>query len=270
MMSETTETRRPIEQADLDRVSWYHEFDFGHGLRAIPQAVELPNHRRIWRFIEAQLAQIDFKGKTVLEIGSWDGYWSFHAERAGAAAVLATDDRTQNWATGEGIWLARELLQSNIEVRQDVSIYELSALERTFDIIICFGVYYHLVDPFYGLAQLRHCCHAGTQVLLEGDVLHGTPSPHEVRLAYRQDWPTFLPAKEAFNEMVQATYFTIEAQAFLNGPPLPKKRLFRSPRPRILHDRAFTICRAYEGANRFHPYLPPFGLRRYDERFRES
>jgi tRNA (mo5U34)-methyltransferase len=57
-------------------------------------------HRQIWAFIEQQLATVDFRGKRVLEVGSWDGYWSFWAERHGARSVLATDDLSQNWSAG--------------------------------------------------------------------------------------------------------------------------------------------------------------------------
>lgn len=269
-MSQTGEEAHRISQAQLDRVRWYHEFDFGNGLRAQPVDPHLDAHRRIWRFIERQLERIDFRGKTVLEIGSWDGYWSFQAERAGAKAVLATDDHTQNWSTSEGIWLARELLQSKIEVRQDVSIYELGSLGRSFDIIICFGVYYHLVDPFYGFTQLRHCCRPDTLLLLEGDVGHAPMHAHEARIQYRPELAAFLPAAPLFNQMLRAAYFEIESQAFLVGPRVPRKRWLRPAKPVSPLDRAFTVCRPFEGTNELHYYRPPFGLSAYDDRFRSA
>ena len=40
--------------------------------------------------MEQQLDAVPFHGKSVLDIGCWDGYWSFYAERRGAASVLAT------------------------------------------------------------------------------------------------------------------------------------------------------------------------------------
>ena len=33
----------------------------------------------------------DLAGKTVLDIGAWDGYYSFQAERLGASGVVALD-----------------------------------------------------------------------------------------------------------------------------------------------------------------------------------
>src|SRR5439155_9488823 len=139
---------RAEAQARVDSIEWYHDFDFGDGLVARSHHENVDIVRLVWRFIEQQLDRLDFRGKSVLEIGAWDGYWSFYAERRGAAVVVATDDATQNWADGRGLPLARELLESKIEIRQDVSIYDLTTLNRRFDIILCLGVFYHLRDPF--------------------------------------------------------------------------------------------------------------------------
>src|SRR5687768_12760300 len=102
-------------QRRIDQVQWYHEFDFPNGLVARSKTEDIVFHRRIWSFIRHELDQIDFAGKTVLDIGCWDGYWSFYAERRGAKSVLAADDQTQNWAGSSGILLAKELMGSSIE-----------------------------------------------------------------------------------------------------------------------------------------------------------
>ena len=261
------------QQARIDQVSWYHEFDFGGGLQARSRTPDIENHRSLWRFIEQNLEAVDFRGKTVLEIGSWDGYWSFYAERRGAKEVLASDDLTQNWADGQGILLARELLNSGIEVRQNLSVYELSSLGRTFDIILCLGVYYHLMDPLYGLAQMRHCCHSGSLLLLEGDLVREGMAPNEVRLNYESHLPAFLPAVPVFAKLLQAAYFTVSSQSFILPPPrMRKARWYRRARPiqEPYLNRAFTVCRPFEGTNDCHPYEPPFGLKAYDERFRSA
>src|SRR5207245_1655523 len=126
------------------QVRWYHEIDFGNGLKSRSPAAKLESRRRVWGFNEQQLDAVDFRGKEVLDIGCWDGYWSFYAERNGAKHVLATDDVSQRWSVGNGLLVAKEILQSGIETRQDLSIYRLDSLGRKFDVIMCFGVYYHL------------------------------------------------------------------------------------------------------------------------------
>src|SRR5215475_15324914 len=95
-------------QQRIDDIRWYHEFEFPNGLVARSHAPDIEVHRRIWAFVATELDQIDFTGKTVLDLGCWDGRWSFYAESRGARRVLATDDRTQNWAASSGLLLAEE------------------------------------------------------------------------------------------------------------------------------------------------------------------
>jgi tRNA (mo5U34)-methyltransferase len=65
---------------------WWHSIDLGDGVvtpgrkTAAQHALEL----EAWRLPS-------FEGKTVLDIGAWDGFYSFHAEGAGARRVLAMD-----------------------------------------------------------------------------------------------------------------------------------------------------------------------------------
>ena len=73
-------------QPELDAVTWYHEFDFGNGRRTKTHCGHIDHHRRVWEFVESHLAAVDFRGKSVLDIGAWDGYWSFYAEKSGAGA----------------------------------------------------------------------------------------------------------------------------------------------------------------------------------------
>jgi tRNA (mo5U34)-methyltransferase len=245
-------------QAEIDRIQWYHEFDFGNGLRARSHIEHVEGVRETWRFIERQLDRIDFRGRSVLDIGVWDGYWSFYAERRDAASVLATDDVSQNWAAGAGLRLARELLDSQIEVRQDISIYDLTSLRRTFDVILCLGVFYHLRDPFYGFT----CCHRDTIVVLEGEVAWTGVAPTEVRYFYNH-YLEFLPSRDALAALIKSAYLRVESEAWLH--PFPDRPSETAP---VQSDRALLICRPFEGTNDMYVYKPHFGLHAYDDRFR--
>jgi tRNA (mo5U34)-methyltransferase len=263
-------------QARVDEIEWYHEFDFGEGLRARSRAPDVAWHRRVWQFVERQLAGVDFRDRTVLDVGAWDGHWSFYAERRGARDVIATDDLTQNWSDGRGIHLAKELLGSDVEIRQDLSIYQLGALKRTFDIVTCFGVYYHLVDPLYAFAQLRHCCHDNTLLLLDGDV--GRSGMHADEVRYRFDdsrLSAFVPSERALRQMLRVSYLNVQSHAWLDSSRWRFKdsalaRPVRFVLNRPLIGRAFTVCRPFRGINELHPYEPPFGLATYDDRFRQG
>jgi tRNA (mo5U34)-methyltransferase len=200
-------------QAKIDAVNWYHEFDFGNGLKATTRS-DTSSHRRIWEFLEANLDSVDFRGKSVLDIGAWDGYWSFYAERRGAKSVLSTDDLSQNWSEGTGIQLAKELLNSKIEINQQMSVYRLASMGRKFDVILFLGVYYHLHDPFYALSQIRHCCHENTVVLIDGPVSNSDLNGGAV-FELRNRKEEFLPTPSALDQLLQAAYINTNRNASL-------------------------------------------------------
>jgi len=261
-------TESANRQAEIDRIDWYHELDFGNGLRSRPQSPDMAGFRSTWQFIERQLDGVDFRDKSVLDVGCWDGRWSFYAERHGARDVLATDDVSQNWSTGEGLTLARQILQSQIEVNQDLSIYQLGSLGRTFDIVMCLGIYYHLHDPFYAFSQIRHCCHPGSLVLLEGEVGLTLPSSHVVYTFDRPSVLKFLPSVGSLEDLLQAAYLQVSSHVW-GGPHGPLRTMLASLRHGMsARRRVFTVCTPFDGANPHHPYPPPFGLDAYDERFR--
>lgn len=262
-------------QKEIDRIRWYHEFDFPNGLRARSKTADAEAHRQIWRFIERSLEAVDFRNKTVLEVGAWDGYWSFYAERRGASHVLASDDLTQNWSDGSGVHVAKRLLESAVEVRQDVSVYELASLGRKFDLILCFGVHYHLLDPFYAFAQIRHCCQQNTLVLLEGDVARcGMKADHARYTLTDPRLPAFVPSVTVLHALLEASYLRMQRQDWLKTSRFWRIRgLAHNLRHRrtldaTFVDRAFLVCSPFEGENRLHHYAPPFGLHLYDGRFR--
>ncbi|MBT7362842.1 MAG: hypothetical protein HN813_12755, partial [Rhodospirillaceae bacterium] len=62
---------------------WYHRIELTDG-------VVTPG----WAPIDAASYRIpdDLTGKRVLDIGAWDGYWSFEALKRGAEQVIAIDD----------------------------------------------------------------------------------------------------------------------------------------------------------------------------------
>lgn len=289
-----------VTQADLDAVTWYHEFDFGNGLRTRTHCHQIDQHRRVWEFVESQLAAVDFRGKSVLDIGAWDGYWSFYAEKRGARSVLASDDLGQNWSQGRGIHLAKELLGSAVEIDQNLSVYDLATRGRTFDVILFLGVYYHLHDPFYALAQVRHCCSPNAVVIVNGPV--GTKLRADASLYNFADHNCeWLPTEGAMRQLLTATYFTTLGTAHYDpavGVPEPGRLGWRwrlkmaraalggsraamtarltevlptdDESTRTANKLTVFTCRPHDGAVDLHVYRPPFGLHAYDPRFRDQ
>ena len=275
-------------QVEIDSRKWYHDFDFPGGLRA--RSGE-SSHIPLWKWIEECLNTVEFREKSVLDIGCWDGYWSFMAERRGARSVLATDDMSQNWGSDSCIYMAKKLLGSTIEINQQVSIYNASSLQRTFDVILCLGVYYHLYAPLCGLAQLRHLCGRDSVVVLEGDVARGY-DPGIARCCFPEyngpqdeNGPAFLPSDYLLRSMIESAYlsvsevyyFSARAQDFVSRCLRTIKRRVKGNRIRRFlrgkrglyadPDRAIYICRPFVGVNPRYVYRPPFGLDRFDTRF---
>ena len=123
---------------------WWHSFELPDGtlIEGVCDLAGLKN--RINQFPIPQ----DLRGKRVLDIGAWDGWFSFEMERRGAA-VLAID----NWDNPR-FHEMRAMLNSRVEYRQ-LDMYELMP-ERVgrFDIVLFMGVLYHLKHPLLALERV--------------------------------------------------------------------------------------------------------------------
>ena len=106
----------------------------------------------------AALGIPDITGKTVIDIGAVDGYFSFAAEALGAARVLATDHHAWHidWLDGKGNFLMmRDLYASGVEM-MDIPVEHLSPeTVGVFDVTLFLGVLYHTEMPLQYLRILR-------------------------------------------------------------------------------------------------------------------
>jgi tRNA (mo5U34)-methyltransferase len=139
-------------QARVDQHFWFHSIDLGNGL--ITPGQKSPDLLR--READAIFGPLDLRGKSVLDVGAWNGFFSFEAKRRHAARVLAIDHFCWGPAfNGKPTFdLARAAL--NLEVED---LY-LDVLDLTrdrvgeFDVVLFLGVFYHLVDPIKALQRL--------------------------------------------------------------------------------------------------------------------
>jgi tRNA (mo5U34)-methyltransferase len=123
---------------------WWHSFELPDGT-LIQGVCDLPGLKnRIGQFPIPQ----DLRGQRVLDIGAWDGWYSFEMERRGAE-VLAID----NWDNPR-FHQMHAMLNSRVEYRQ-IDMYELTP-ERVgrFDIVLFMGVLYHLKHPLLALERV--------------------------------------------------------------------------------------------------------------------
>jgi tRNA (mo5U34)-methyltransferase len=151
---------------EVAKIRWFHSMDLGDG-------VTTPGvDRTASKLARLRLPQ-DLTGKSVLDIGAWDGFFSFEAERRGASRVLAIDRWADSgWASREGFDLAHSILGSKVEALK-IDLYDLTpARVGVFDYVLFLGVLYHLREPLPGLERLRALTRERLIVETHVDMLH--------------------------------------------------------------------------------------------------
>jgi tRNA (mo5U34)-methyltransferase len=184
---ETIDVGNPRELAEAAASEvWFHSIDLGHGV--------VTNGQKTAATLAKELEALrlpPLHGKNVLDIGAFDGFYSFEAERCGAARVVALD--LQMWeletrltdeylaeCAAQGVspsppyrteWLrwrldpaglpgkrrfdlARRALGSRVEtVVQDFMMADPRTI-GTFDVVLFLGVLYHMQNPLAALQKV--------------------------------------------------------------------------------------------------------------------
>lgn len=143
---------------ELQAKGWYHSFE------GIDGVMPLEWLRERWKRFPVPA---DLTGRRVLDIGPWDGWFSFEAERRGASVVSVDREEVANY-----LEMHRRLGSKNDY--RILDLYELpTAGLGTFDIVFCLGVLYHLKHPVLGLEIV---CSLATEVaIVETFVIEGDP-----------------------------------------------------------------------------------------------
>ena len=156
-----------------------------------------------------------FKNKTVLDVGAWDGYFSFKAESLGASRVLAVDHfcwSGPGWGNKNGFNYAHKVLDSKVE-SLDIDIPNISAEPvGVFDIVIMFGVLYHLPSIFTSFVNITSYVkeYFLVETLVDLEIQQDTPllkfSPFDE--CYNDPINWFAPNPKAVVSMMEHRGFT--------------------------------------------------------------
>ena len=153
------ELRRRVGEID-----WFHTIDLGNGV--VTPGID-PSPKKL----HAIGMPTDLTGKSVLDLGAWNGFFSFEAERRGARRVLAADYfcwSGPGWGTKDGFDLAREALGSKVEDRE-IDILDVSPDSTgVFDTVLLLGVLYHMRHPLLALEKVSAV--TGGMLILETHV----------------------------------------------------------------------------------------------------
>jgi tRNA (mo5U34)-methyltransferase len=97
----------------------------------------------------------DLTGLRVLDIGCAEGFFSFEAERRGAREVIGIDSFSDSVRRFN---IVKEARQSNATAFL-MNVYDLEPRRLgTFDLVLFYGVFYHLKHPQYALERIRSVC----------------------------------------------------------------------------------------------------------------
>ena len=159
---------------------WWHSFELPDGTRidGVNSLDSLKN--RIGQFPVPE----DLRGKRVLDIGTWDGWFAFEMERRGAA-VVAID-----------CWENPLFHEMHARLNSRVEYHQLDMLDLTperigrFDIVLFMGVLYHLKHPL--LALERVCALSTDLACVDSFILREEHRPGEdvTRRAFMEFYET--------------------------------------------------------------------------------
>jgi tRNA (mo5U34)-methyltransferase len=148
---------------------WFHTF-------ALAPGVYTPGIARDHGYRLGVLGADRLAGRSVLDVGAFDGFYSFLAEARGARRVVAIDNEQYvDWARarfgvtlagGVGFRAIAALLASRVEYRR-MDVLDVRELGELFDVALCFGILHRVTDPIALLRALADVLAPGGEVVLE-------------------------------------------------------------------------------------------------------
>jgi tRNA (mo5U34)-methyltransferase len=160
--------------ADAERVRdsvplWFHTF-------ALAPGIYTPGIARDHGYRLAVLGADRFAGRSVLDVGAFDGFYSFLAEARGARRVVAVDNEQYvEWVRarfgvalhgGVGFRAIARLVASRVEYRRMDGL-DVRELGERFDVVLCFGILHRVTDPIALLRTLADVLAPGGEIVLE-------------------------------------------------------------------------------------------------------
>jgi len=200
---------KEVLQERINGINWWHTMDLPYdegGFIRTPGRVGL-DHCAPEVLTERFGIPEDLTGKTVLDIGGWDGLMSFEAEKRGASSVLLVDCYQGDGENPNGFALAKKALNSNVGHCQ-LSIGDFVAqAPPAHDVVFYFGVLYHVENP---IQELRYVSELTKEyALIETEFSNIPGQLVELKFGHVGD-PTnmFYPTLEALEAMLKYVGFS--------------------------------------------------------------
>ena len=245
---ETLDKAAGAVRDELFNTGWWHSIELGDGY-ITPGAHKIEELRE--NYARLNLPD-DLTGKRVIDIGCWDGFYAFEAERRGADEVVAMDC----WRP-EKFFVAHRALNSRVKFHE-MSVYNVSREKLgSFDIVLFLGVLYHLRHPL--LALERVCELTRDIAIIESHVIDDTlKSPRPVMEFYEHNelggqydnW--WGPNIDCLSRMIRSAGF-VHTEALRRNLPRASVKAFRHWEPVSgKHSQSIIIRDAYNAVTQKH------------------
>ncbi len=146
----------------LNSREWFHAYEIAPGI-ITPGKIKV-NAKYALDFFGVPE---DLTGKSALDIGAWDGPYSFELEHRGASVValdIQDPDRT-------GFNIAKKIKNSSVNYLK-CSVYDLpDDFDEKFDLVLFLGVYYHLKHPLLAFERIWQSLNQQGMIYFEGAIL---------------------------------------------------------------------------------------------------
>lgn len=138
---------------------WWHSIDLGDGVITPGQTSMEAQERRV-----AAIPERIIRGKRLLDIGCWDGFFSFWCEKRGVKVIPIDNFQYKGFVQskydiklkgGEGFRVAAQCLGSELTLLKK----DFTDVKGKFDIVLFFGILYHQRNPFLALEHLSRLTH---------------------------------------------------------------------------------------------------------------
>jgi len=202
----------------LAQQKWFHSIDFGD---IASQGRFQPGHPQnitLYGFMDL-IQHINLAGASVLDVGAVDGLASFGMKAKGAVRVSATDsvDKTT-------FRRAREFLNLDIHYHPRTQLRDFPKIfpKGSFDLILCAGVIYHMLNPVSAFLECRKV------IKEEGFLIMETPYFKSEERAciflnsetemVNEVYTYSVPTQSAVEGLMRLAGFNVVAVRKLNGP----------------------------------------------------
>lgn len=142
-----------------------------------------------YRYSQLSMLGPIFTGKSTVDIGAWNGWFSYRAEQLGASRVLATDWFCWDNGPGPGTKYifdyVKKKLNSKVE-ELEIDVPDLT-VERVgkFDMVMALGLFYHLPSILTSIVNLAEI--ARESILIESAVDLSIPQDYACSRLYIKD-----------------------------------------------------------------------------------